>query len=78
MKEIFDFWNLYGLQIIESIGIAIGSVIGTIAVIKKKGGKDIDGDGKPDIEKRFNNYFTIINEQRYYLKDLQFYKETKE
>lgn len=37
MKELFDFWNLYGLQIIESIGIAIGGIIGSIAVIKKQG-----------------------------------------
>lgn len=75
MREIYNFWTQYGLQIIESIGIAIGAIMGVIAMIKFKGGKDIDGDGKPDTKAEFNSYFIVHKDEKIYLKDMKFFKE---
>lgn len=75
MDDLIKFWTTYGLQIIESAGILIGGLIGIIAMIKFKGGKDIDEDGKADVNPKFNNYFIIHNGEVIYLKDMKFFKE---
>lgn len=75
MTELINFWYHHGLELIEAGGCLIGLILGLVALLTKKGGKDIDGDGKPDLPKKFNTYFTIIEGKRIYLKDLNFYKE---
>ena len=60
------------LQAIQSLATL---VFGMIIVIQNRNGKDIDGDGIPDVSAKFNGWYVIIGGDKYFLKDMEFFKE---
>lgn len=74
LNWLTEHWQT--LSIILS-NVSMGLMI-FIATIRNHGGKDIDRDGVPDLPSKFNAYFVCIDGKRYYLKDLQFYKDSEE
>ncbi len=78
MEEILKFIanNFPGLWSAISCVLTVLEVfVLAVIMVRNRHGKDIDGDGVPDLPSKFNSWFVRIDGKKYYLKDLKFYKE---
>ena len=64
--------------ILECCSIGVSLVVGIVLWIKNHHGKDIDGDGFPDVAKKFDTWFIVHRGERIYLKDMKFMEDPNE
>jgi len=65
------------IALIELVLSFLSAVLLTLLTLKFRGGKDIDGDGKPDALAKFNDWYIEHNGERIYFRDMVFKEDKK-